>query len=349
MGAITEENKGGVGVLGGTAIRPETREGWGGVADFLYNKKDGTFCGRTCKSWALITIFYIIYYTCLLSFCFALYNVFLLTISYEKPTYTAEDGIIGQGMAVVPAQHPDMVAISVLELDGSFDAAAVDKEKLDGKKDKGNKGYVARIKKFLEPYEAANPNATVCDGDLPYTNRTSYKDNEFCKFDTSVLGDCATYPYGYGGAAADLKPCVYIKVNRAFGLIPKPIKGSADFPKTGDASALEHIEGQGFPDKIFIQCQGEYPADREVLQGKMAVKPDTYDISLKYFPLTSKYNKQNAMIALQFSDLPVNRLIHVICKAYYKGVVHSKKYRTGLTTFQLLVKDKVTEEANSEL
>lgn len=344
MGAVTEENKGGVGVLGGTAIRPETREGWGGVADFLYNKKDGTFCGRTCKSWALITIFYIIYYTCLLSFCFALYNVFLLTIDYEKPTYTAKDGIIGQGMAVVPSQHEDMVAISVLELDGSFDAAATSKDDLKVK-DKGNRGYVARIKAFLEPYEAANPNATECTGDIPYVD----KDKKFCKFDTSVLGDCATYPYGYGGAAADLKPCVYIKLNRAFGLIPEPIKSADDFPATGDKVANDHIASQGFPEKIFVHCQGEYPADREVLQEKMDVKPETYDISLKYFPLTSKYNKQNAMIALQFQNLPVNRLIHVICKAYYKGVVHSKKYRTGLTTFQLLVKDKQVEAKSEEL
>jgi len=319
-------------LLGGTAIKPQTREGWGGVADFLYNKKDGTFCGRSCKSWALITLFYCVYYACLMGIWYGLLNVFWLTIDDARPKYASNDGIIGTGMAVVPGQHPDQIASSVLVFNTSYsggDDVSV--------KNKGAPGYAARIRSFLEPYSVANPNATDCPTDEPNQLRDKTK---YCKFDISTLGECATFPYGYApDANGNVNPCVYIKLNRVFDLVPEPIASADELPETADQAVKDQLEAAGYPAKLLIHCQGEYPADKEALADRLAVHPEDQSISLKYFPMTSKYNKQNAMIALQFNELPTNRLIHVICKAYYKGVTHSKKFRTGITTFQLLVED----------
>ena len=55
-------------ILGGTAIKPKERHGWERIRYILHNPETGTILSRTPKSWALITIFYLIYYTFLAAF-----------------------------------------------------------------------------------------------------------------------------------------------------------------------------------------------------------------------------------------------------------------------------------------
>merc|ERR1712198_820953 len=75
-------------VLGGTAIRPKERHGWEAVKYLLYNPETGEVLTRTPKSWALITVFYLIYYSCLAAFWAAMMAVFLQTL----PTTQAQAG-----------------------------------------------------------------------------------------------------------------------------------------------------------------------------------------------------------------------------------------------------------------
>ena len=56
-------------LLGGTAIKPPERHGWEKISYLLYNKDTGEILTRTPKSWALITIFYVIYYALLGTVC----------------------------------------------------------------------------------------------------------------------------------------------------------------------------------------------------------------------------------------------------------------------------------------
>ena len=51
--------------IGCSAIKPVERHGLEALKHFLYDPDTGAILSRTPKSWALITIFYIIYYTCL--------------------------------------------------------------------------------------------------------------------------------------------------------------------------------------------------------------------------------------------------------------------------------------------
>ena len=52
-------------LLGGTAIKPPERHGWEKISYLIYDKDTGEILTRTPKSWALIFIFYVIYYTLL--------------------------------------------------------------------------------------------------------------------------------------------------------------------------------------------------------------------------------------------------------------------------------------------
>ncbi|KAK6061076.1 hypothetical protein COOONC_01260 [Cooperia oncophora] len=62
---------------------------------FLYNKDRGTVLGRTAKSWCQITVFYIIFYTCLAAFWIACLAIFLNTLDPKVPRFYGKGTIIG--------------------------------------------------------------------------------------------------------------------------------------------------------------------------------------------------------------------------------------------------------------
>lgn len=115
------------------------------ISWFLYDKNTGAIMGRTCKSWALITAFYIVYYAVLAGFWAICFTVFWnTTIDYERPRWLNENGRIGKspGIGVRPSQayaHMDS---------GMFvynHEAAEEKDKIEG-----YKGWVKRSQKFLD-------------------------------------------------------------------------------------------------------------------------------------------------------------------------------------------------------
>jgi len=67
-------------VLGATAFKPVERHGWEAVRYLIHNPETGEFFTRTPKSWALITVFYLIYYSLLACFWAAMLTIFLQTI-----------------------------------------------------------------------------------------------------------------------------------------------------------------------------------------------------------------------------------------------------------------------------
>lgn len=52
-------------MLGGTAIKPVERHGMEAIRYFFHNPDTGEIMTRTPLSWLLITVFYVIYYSCL--------------------------------------------------------------------------------------------------------------------------------------------------------------------------------------------------------------------------------------------------------------------------------------------
>ena len=109
------------------------------------------------------------------------------------------------------------------------------------------------------------------------------------------------------------------------------------FPDDTPDHIRQIVEDQGGNNKPFVDCQGEYSADKEALDGKMKYFPNDQSISMKFFPMKTKNQDQNALVALKINDLPSGQLVQVICKVYYKGVKHEKKTKSGLVQFQLFV------------
>ena len=85
-------------MLGAVAIKPPgwDRTGLEAFRYFLYDPDNGTILSRTPKSWALITIFYCIYYSCLAAFWYVCLLIFflaemtLLALSFIYPNKLTE-------------------------------------------------------------------------------------------------------------------------------------------------------------------------------------------------------------------------------------------------------------------
>lgn len=329
-------------LMGATAIRPPEREGMEKYTYILYDPKNGTFLTRTPKSWGLIMLFYCIYYSCLAGFWMAAMKIFLTTIDLDKPRWTLSDSIIGTnpGIGTRPSQMEEEVDSGIYLVDLKF-ASAEEADDPNNATLAGSKGYALRMKEFFKVYEENDENRdarTVCSGgDDDY-----HKDvGTYCTFDKSLLGSCAEYPYGYD--KDNFKPCVFLKMNRIWNLEPKPIKVDSTIDQSVKDLDTDDFLGQirklGYPEQIFIHCLGEYAADQEILDGKIKHFPENGVIYKKYFPFNKKVMKENALVALQFSGLEntKGRLLHVICKAFYDGVIHSKKVKAGLVKFNMLL------------
>jgi len=228
---------------------------------------------------------------------------------------------------------------------------------------KGSKGYAYRTAAFFKVYKENKEKGVgkLCKaGDL---DKDGYRKSsvDLCQFDTSKLQECEKYPYGYSGKDGKFKPCVFVKMNRIMDLKPPAItsKSKADESITKDAATLkifDAIKAADKKDRVYINCEGSYPADKEGV--KINVFPSaglsTQDdegnavplnglgyIPLKYFPYSQfrKGGNESPMIAVQFSGLEnaKGRLIHVMCKAFFDGVIHSKKDKAGLVQFEVFL------------
>lgn len=360
-------------LMGATAIRPPERHGIDKYTYILYDPKNGTVLTRTPKSWALIIIFYCIYYSCLAAFWMACMKIFLhIQINEQEPTWKMADSIIGTnpGIGVRPSQIEENVGTGIFEIDTKFEWKGGNEDDIKtlinktledlgrAKKWKdiraagGNVGYALRAHEFFKSYGKVDQKevAGSCLDDKYRSER-----HKLCPFDLTSLGACQNFPYGYSNTSDQygLAPCVFLKFNRIMGLEPTPIdKANAekqdDSLKSDDSiEFLKDLKDQSYPKGVYIKCEGEYPADKEVLKD-MKMFPaapgikNTAKIPLKYFPYDKKrIHNESPLVALQFkidadgAKVHAGRLIHIMCKAYYDKVKHSKKDKAGLVKFEL--------------
>jgi len=309
-------------VLGGTAIKPKERHGWERIRYIFHNPETGEILSRTPKSWALITGFYIIYYSCLAGFWLAMLNIFFLTLSDEKPKWLNENGLIGSspGLGLKPGQIDKLIDSSMIayNMDNTADQGTPGNENYVA----GTDGWVERITEFLKPYKTCNNTITKC-------------------FDISSFGDCGDADTKYGFEAG--KPCVYLKLNKIFDLTNDNFRTEEVLPEKMPETLKAQIKTAGFPDQTWVECHGEYPADVEALKG-IKYFPETQGFAGDRFPYLGKTEPayQSPLIAVQFADVTRNQLVHVECRAWAANIGYSKRDRIGINHLELLI---LTDEA----
>jgi len=318
--------------LGGTAIKPVgwDRTGWEAFRYMLWNPDTGEVLTRTPLSWFKITAFYCVYYSFLAAFWIGCMNIFFTTLPdpVDGPKWTQEGSLIGinPGVGLRPRNSDARIDSQMFVLRAGDTNA--NPSHMEGEGDL-NADYAARMKKFLEMYDE--------------TSMGSNSERAYTQFDISELGPCGDFPYGYVGET--VAPCIFVKLNTIWGWVPEPVDcGDDDEHDQCPFSLTNHIQHTAYGDQnVWIDCNGRYAADREALEGNLEYFPASRAIPISYFPFEGKSKGQayhSPLVAIKVNMKPESQgqLVHIECRAYYKGVKHVTKTKEGLVQFEVQIK-----------
>jgi len=285
-------------VLGGTAIRPKERHGLEAIKYLLYNPETGEVLTRTPKSWALITVFYIIYYTCLAGFWAAMLTIFLQTLPEgNRPKWLTSDSLIGRspGLGLRPAQAQDKIDSSMIIFNTAEEASW--------------KGWADRSGEFLAKYKGSEH--------------------------LSKLGACGTANYGYdeGKPCIFLKLNKIYGLQHDF--FNNTADLPEDMPQ-GLKDHIGSKSGQD-ANQVWVDCQPKNPADKEALDGKITYFPADRGFPEQYFPWQGEKDYNSPLVAVQFEPQTRGQLIHIECRAWAKNIGYSRRDKIGIASLEIML------------
>jgi len=323
-------------VVGMTAIKPEDWDKTGKEAflSMLYNPKTGEILTRTPLSWLKIFTFYVIYYSCLAGFWIACLFIFFATLPEDMngPRWTQTYSLIGTnpGLGTRPKNNDRDIDSNMFLLKAG---ATNERPSERGGEGTLNADYAVRLRNFLDNYN----NKSMGE---------SMRGKEYPLFDVETqLGEtCGHFPYGYTGET--VAPCIILKLNKIWSWKPSPIRCTErTCPESLriHLNSTEGVEAVGNRN-IWIDCQGRYPADKEALADDgLTYFPSGRNIPIDgYFPYEGQLDGiyHSPLVAVQVKPNVIGQLIHIECRAYYKGVYHSKKDKQGLTQFEVIIRNQ---------
>jgi len=328
-------------MLGGTAIKPVERHGMEKFRYFLHNPDTGEIMTRTPMSWLLITVFYLIYYSCLAAFWAICMVIFLQTVPDNEPKWQTDNGLIGKspGVGMRPKNSLDHIDSSMVMFNTESDKERTKEEKLKNKVPSYQE-WTGRIEKFLENYENQTlNNATYHRIECNAENATTPQHG--CQFDVVPMKDFCGSQFGYDTGS----PCIFLKLNKIFGLQNEAItKTNNSYPKGMSEDLKTHIKVQTNKEQVWVDCQGKYPADKEILKGAVTYSPASKGFPNFYFPYLGQPDYLSPLVAVKFSPpkTAIGRLIHVECRAWAKNIGYSRRDKVGIAVFELYIMNKET-------
>jgi len=352
-------------LLGVTAIKPVERHGFEAVSWFFYDKNTGAIMGRTPKSWALILIFYVIYYACLAAFWAMMFAIFWqISIDLEKPRWTTDSSLIGSspGMGVRPAQSDKLLGSSMIVYRTDVADTSDNKEA----KISGWKEWEDRAVSFLKIY----PNLTVTEDkktkepirpgsfgqDKLLEKKKVGKADKFFKgcgiveaeggLNATTMARDFTPNMGFQAG----QPCILVKLNRIIDLEPAWYNDTTK-KITEKVSGLVHEVPQALKDhistmtnknQVWVDCHGEWPLDMEKMGG-IEYYPKDRGFSDQFFPYMKKQDGYNSpLVAVKFLKPPIGQLLHIECRAWAHNINYDRMTNVGKAHFELLVHNSTT-------
>uniref|UniRef100_T1ILP1 Sodium/potassium-transporting ATPase subunit beta n=1 Tax=Strigamia maritima TaxID=126957 RepID=T1ILP1_STRMM len=296
-------------------LPPPQLSKWKTFKRFMWNSETKEFMGRTAASWAKVTLFYLIFYSCLAAFFILLLTIFYQTINDKEPKWTLESSLIGStpGLGFRPRPPPENIESTLIWFK-------------HGKN--GNWDYWAdNLHSYIMNY--AHENQT---GDKYYKciSGEKVKKDKVCQVDIhDYKGLCsAAFAYGYKAG----QPCIAVKINRVFNWVPIAYK------KTDPNIPME-IRSKVLKDsgsKVWITCGGENAFDKENI-GQMIYSPNNGGIETYYFPFKNQPGYLTPLVFVQFASVKKGVLINVECRAWAKNIAHDRAERKGSIHLELLV------------
>ncbi|XP_026229559.1 sodium/potassium-transporting ATPase subunit beta-3a [Anabas testudineus] len=235
--------------MASTEDKPASKENASSWKDSIYNPRTGELMGRTASSWALILLFYLVFY-CFLAGMFALTTwVMLLTLDDYVPRY--RDRVPSPGLVILP------------------NVPTITFNKSDPLK---YTQYVQDLESFLQRYNdmEQEKNEDCPQGVHFLQDDTEDMTKKVCSFKRNSLSFCSGLSdtnYGY----SEGKPCVLLKMNRIIGLKPHGEPYINCTAKTDTPIVIPHYPTGGRIDKMYFPYYGK-KAHENYVQPLVAVK-----------------------------------------------------------------------------
>ncbi|KHJ40903.1 sodium / potassium ATPase beta chain [Trichuris suis] len=282
--------------------------------EFLYNPREKKVFGRTGRSWAEITLFYIVFYSCLAGFFAINMAIFLQLTDPKVPRYYGKGSIIGinPGMGYQPWLRDDPE--STLIYINRSDPSSYEK-------------YVNQLRKFYSKYKNLN-DTRQCNE----PGESNSQDTDIaCAFDlfaaieNSSCGEKDDFGFSSG------QPCIVLTLNKLIGW--KPVA----YPENSAPDAIKEVYDYDQPN-VAVACEGEQFTDSEHI-GKLQYIP-TSGIPHKFFPYRVMKNYHQPFALVKFLSPTRGVLLEIECKAYAYNIMHDRTFRLGMVHFELLIDGK---------
>jgi len=208
-----------------------------------------------------------------------------------------------------------------------------EKEKSEKYKIPGWREWTKRTDEFLEEYK--NNTGVDCS-----TQKRQDEYKEFCDYPLTNLGDCKGGNYGYDSG----EPCILLKLNRIYGLIPDYYNDEAKLPNEMPEELRARIAGATNKNQVWVSCKGEGSADKEGM-GEFSYYPKDGGFQEQYFPYLNQDKYQSPIVAVKFKNTNVGQFVHVECRAWADNIGYDRRERTGIAHFEMIIHDKKTADA----
>jgi len=287
------------------------------IGQIIYNSKQGTYLGRTPRSWGKILVFYCIYYTVLAGLFTICLQGLYSTLSTSEPKWKLGESLIGTnpGLGFRPLNE-DTERGSLIHF--------------NTKKPAEGESWQALLDKFLIPYNGTGRREKFCS-----FNQT-HNVNQVCAVDIETFGPCSPkegYSYRKG------RPCVFLKLNKIYNWMPDFYNDPTDLPADMPQSLKTHIANTTAEERnqIWISCDGQTDDDKANV-GEMKFYP-SQGFPEYYYPYLNQPDYLSPLIAVQFETPPIHQLVNVECRAWAKNIKYngSNKDRKGSVSFQLMI------------
>ncbi|XP_061074421.1 sodium/potassium-transporting ATPase subunit beta-3b isoform X1 [Conger conger] len=226
--------------------------------EFFYNPRTGEFIGRTASSWALIFLFYLVFYGFLAGMFSLTMWVMLQTLDDYTPKY--RDRVPNPGLMIRPKS-----------MDIVFNRTDESKYL----------PYVKQLNSFLQRYNETEQEGNELCVAGQYFEQDAEPVKKACQFKRDVLRQCSGISdadYGY----SEGQPCILVKMNRIIGLRPKGEPYISCSPKEGTLSIL-YFPSEGKFDRMYFPYYGKkgHPGYVQPLVAvKLLLTKENYDTEI---------------------------------------------------------------------
>ncbi|XP_057206281.1 sodium/potassium-transporting ATPase subunit beta-3b [Triplophysa rosa] len=215
--------------------------------DVIYNPRTGEFIGRTASSWALIFLFYLVFYGFLAGMFTLTMWVMLQTLDDYTPKY--RDRVANPGLVIRPK---DMEITFNRSIPQQYNT------------------YGTHLESFLKRYDdSVQDGNELCPEDM-YFEQDDVQEKKVCRFKRSLLRQCsglADSTFGY----SEGQPCILVKMNRVIGLRPRGQPHINCIAKREIPLQMQYFPSEGKLDKSYFPYYGK-KAQPEYVQPVVAVK-----------------------------------------------------------------------------